>query len=103
MKYLKIIIKLILKKYFSKILIDINSKNVHRFLKKIRSLKTEYDLIRIGSNSDGGYILPNDFKGIEFCISPGVSNIFNFELDLLDNYRIKSIMCDGTIEKPKNF
>ena len=56
-------------------------------LKLIGMLKPYYlgvKLIRLGSGFDGGYLLPDDLKGIRYCFSPGVSEVADFELDLLD-------------------
>lgn len=32
-------------------------------------------LIRLGGNSGGGYIIPDDLENISACFSPGVSDI----------------------------
>lgn len=60
-----------------------------------------HDLIRIGGNSDGGYLLPNDLDGIEALFSPGVNNFKNFEDYLVENFKIKSFMCDYTSDISK--
>ena len=67
----------VLLKYFRKKVIDINTAPVElkKLINKIQAIKTEYELVRIGSTSDGGYLLPNDFENIEAVFSPGVSNI----------------------------
>ncbi len=38
----------------------------------------------MGGENDGGYLVPDDLEGIEYCFSPGVSNIATFELDCLN-------------------
>lgn len=77
---------------------DIN--NIKRFLKKNKPLKTEFELIRLGSAGDGGYLIPNDLKHIKYCYSPGVSNNSDFELDLYKQYNINSFLCDFSVDSP---
>jgi len=55
-----------------------------------------HDLIRIGKDGDGGYLLPSDIRGIEGCFSPGVNNFKDFEDDLAHRYQIPSYMIDYT-------
>ncbi len=60
-----------------------------------------HSLVRIGGPGDGGYLLPDDFEGIEACFSPGVNNFKNFEDQLAGSYGIKSFMCDFTSDPDK--
>ena len=53
------------------------------FVKKLRPVKTKFNLIRIGGAKDGGYLLPADLDGIAACFSPGVADTANFETELL--------------------
>lgn len=41
------------------------------------------DLIRLGPNGDGGYLVPDDLTGIEACFSPGVCATSEFENTVL--------------------
>ena len=41
------------------------------------------DLIRLGGDGDGGYMIPDELSGIEECFSPGVSVLADFERDLV--------------------
>lgn len=68
------------------------------FLESIKPVKTNYDLIRLGGDSDGGYLIPNDIENLEACFSPGVANIADFEIDLAKK-GIKCFMADYSIEK----
>jgi hypothetical protein len=56
-------------------------------------------LIRIGGNGDGGYLIPDDLAGIEYCFSPGVNTTADFENDLADR-NIRSFLADYSIERP---
>ena len=65
--------------YFTKVT---NLNKLNHFFSLIKPVKTEFDLIRIGSDSDAGYLIPNDLIGINTCFSPGVSQEAFFENDL---------------------
>lgn len=60
-----------------------------------------HSLIRIGGAGDGGYLLPEDLEGIEALFSPGVNNFKDFEDYLVQNFKIKSYMCDYTSDISK--
>jgi hypothetical protein len=70
---------------------------VNDFLAKIKIIDSNYELIRIGNDNDGGYLIPNILNEIDFCFSPGVGNKSSFEDHLL-NFNIKSFLADGTID-----
>lgn len=74
--------------------------NLRLFLTKLRPIKTDYELIRIGSENDGGYLLPNDLNNIKYCFSPGVSTNSSFEETLYQTYGIKSFLCDFSVDSP---
>ncbi|WP_158747917.1 hypothetical protein [Acidobacterium sp. S8] len=72
---------------------------IRALINKLRPLDCGFDLIRIGGNGDGGYLVPNDLEGIEYCFSPGVSVIANFENQLADR-KIHSFLADYSVEAP---
>jgi hypothetical protein len=77
----------------------LNSKvELHEFLEQFRSNYISCDLIRIGGEGDGGYLLPNVFDKISYCFSPGVDYTANFEKELSENFGIKSFMADASVE-----
>jgi hypothetical protein len=95
MRKLKQLVKnIFLNKKFS--LKKFEQKKVENFLKKIKIIDSGHKLIRIGENTDGGYLLPNILEQIEYCFSPGVGNSVTFEDHLL-KYNIKSFLADGTV------
>ena len=55
----------------------IQKKCIEEFLQNINVFKT--NLIRLGNDGDGGYLVPDDLNGIEACFSPGVAGNVNFE------------------------
>ena len=73
---------------------------IESLARKFAPMKTEHELIRIGPNFDGGYLVPNDLKGISACFSPGVSTSSHFEADLLSNFGINSHLADFSVEGP---
>ena len=67
------------------------------FVKNLKPCSTEHELIRLGGNNDGGYLVPNDLSNIKYNLSPGVGRFFSFELDLLKK-NIPSYMCDASVD-----
>ena len=59
-------------------------------------------LMRIGGDFDGGYLLPANLDGIDWCFSPGSAGRATFENDLYRLFGIKSFVCDDWSELPGN-
>lgn len=78
----------------------VDKKIFLEFLKSLYPVKIEMDLIRIGGENDGGYLLPNDLKNISVCFSPGVADNASFELDLLNKTGIESHLADYSVDGP---
>ncbi|MHC1736813.1 MAG: hypothetical protein AB9882_02245 [Ignavibacteriaceae bacterium] len=76
-----------------------DKKKVTDLIESLYPFKIQTDLIRLGPNGDGGYLVPNDLDGIEACFSPGVDIISEFELDCLE-HGMKVYMADKSVEKP---
>jgi hypothetical protein len=76
---------------------NISTEEWRFFRNSLRPTNTGWDLIRIGSIRDGGYLIPSDLSELIGCISPGVSNLVDFELALA-KLDIPSAMYDGSIE-----
>jgi len=74
---------------------------IKNLFKSLQPFNTEYDLIRLGSNFDGGYLVPNDLEGLEFSFSPGVSHEIGFDLEMskICNH---CYLADASVDKPKN-
>jgi hypothetical protein len=71
-------------------------KEINNFLKKIIIIDSGYQLIRIGENYDGGYLVPNILNEIDFCFSAGVGQSASFE-DHLSKFGCQSFLVDGTV------
>jgi hypothetical protein len=68
-----------------------------QFLNLVKPIKTNHDLIRVGGQLDGGYLIPDDLEGIETCFSPGVSDIANFESELTSR-GIRCFLADYSVD-----
>jgi hypothetical protein len=93
---LKNIIRLLLNKFDVIIHMKIKSDSLYSFLKTIQPIESGKELIRIGGNGDGGYLIPDDLEGIDTCFSPGVANVSEFERDLVKK-GIKCFCADGSV------
>jgi len=77
--------------------------DISRVLKKLLPFKIEHELLRLGDKNDGGYLIPNDFSGINKNYSAGVGELTKFEKDLEERFSIKSNMVDFNHIDPKIF
>ena len=73
------------------------TKQIEKFIKRFRENYVSVDLIRIGGDADGGYLIPNIFDRVNYCFSPGVADTADFEAELSQRYGIKSFMADGSV------
>lgn len=71
-------------------------------LAKLRPIQNGFELIRIGKDSDGGYLLPYDLEGIKTCFSAGCNNNWDFEKELEKYFDIFSHIIDSEDKKPND-
>ena len=64
-------------------------------------LESNFELFRIGGETDGAYLIPNCLEGNEVLISPGVGASTSFERDLFQKFGINSILIDSTVSSPE--
>lgn len=76
-----------------------DSQAILRLIESLRPLSTNYELIRVGSEGDGGYLLPDDLANLVACFSPGVGNVSAFETDCANRGMAVQI-ADGSVEGP---
>lgn len=77
----------------------ITPKNkVEELIKKLHPYKTQHELIRVGPNGDGGYLIPNDIENISACFSPGVDKISEFEKWCFEK-GMKIYLADKSVDK----
>jgi hypothetical protein len=70
------------------------------FFKRTAPITSNHNLIRVGGQSDSGYLIPDDLEGIKSCFSPGVSLESYFENDI-SKMGIRSFLADYSVESPK--
>lgn len=76
-------------------------EKIEDLIRSIRPVVGDVDLIRLGGNTDGGYLVPDDLQGLKACFSPGVGNETSFELDCIKK-GINVYLADASVEKPEN-
>ena len=77
----------------------VDRQRILDFLAYVKPVKTNHELIRIGCDTDGGYLVPNDLENVEICFSPGVSKVAAFEADLTKK-GIKCFLADYSVQAP---
>ena len=71
-----------------------SDKRVKKILKKLLPKKINFNLIRLGEDNDGGYLVPDDLNNIDQSYSAGVGLLTKFEKDLEEKFSIRSNMLD---------
>lgn len=69
------------------------------FIRLLTPVHVGIELKRIGSDQDGGYLVPDDMAGVGGCISPGVSTEVGFDLAMADR-DIAVFMADASVTGP---
>jgi hypothetical protein len=77
----------------------IAATEVRELIQSLRPRRCDVPLIRVGARGDGGYLIPDDLEGIEYCFSPGVNRIADFENELADR-NIHSFLADYSVAEP---
>lgn len=95
----KQIIKNVLKEKGHFVIAPTKEARIKALIERLHPYRLEKDLIRIGPNGDGGYLVPNDLDGIKACFSPGVDQISEFEKECL-NLGMDVYMADKSVERP---
>jgi hypothetical protein len=75
------------------------SSALRDLLKALRPVDPGIELVRIGPDGDGGYLVPNDLEGIAHAFSPGVSTESGFEAELAE-HGLQVFLADYSVEGP---
>tara|TARA_Y100001970_G_C14202007_1_gene841651 strand:+ start:741 stop:1541 length:801 start_codon:yes stop_codon:yes gene_type:complete len=78
---------------------QIDNQKINDIISLLKPYDVEIPLIRVGEDTDGGYLLPDILKDIDYCFSPGVGNSSSFEKNL-ESYGIKSFLADKNVDGP---
>jgi hypothetical protein len=84
-------------KYSFEIKRSITRDRIISFFNTLKPENYGFELIRLGNDYDGGYLIPDDLVGVKKCISPGVGNSINFEKNLASKHGIESYLADPTV------
>lgn len=78
----------------------LSSQRLLSLIRRLRPVSTKFQLTRVGSPHDGGYLVPEDLDGITACFSPGVDVNASFETELLRRFGINSHLADRSVDGP---
>jgi hypothetical protein len=73
--------------------------SLQELLKALRPLDPGIELVRIGPERDGGYLVPDDLDGIRHAFSPGVSTESGFEAELAAR-GMRVFLADYSVDGP---
>jgi len=76
-----------------------SAADVQQLIRSLRPVGAKQELIRLGPDGDGGYLIPDDLDGIEYVFSPGVSTESGFEAALADR-GMRVFLADFSVEGP---
>ena len=71
-----------------------------RFVDLFRNHYVSVDLIRVGPEGDGGYLIPDVIHSIDACFSPGVGSSSGFEEELWKIAGVPTFLADATVTHP---
>ncbi|MEF2553993.1 FkbM family methyltransferase [Aurantimonas sp. A2-1-M11] len=72
---------------------------VKSLLKRLAPVAISRPMIRLGSQSDGGYLAPDDLMNLTASVSPGVSTEVGFDLEMADR-GLEVYMADASVSGP---
>ena len=77
---------------------NIDNNKIFKLINLLKTYDLGYDLIRLGDNKDGGYLIPK-LSNIKSCHTVGVGNTIKFEKDL--GKSVKLFLADKSVKNPK--
>lgn len=70
-----------------------------KLLASLKPYTTDKNLVRVGGDKDGGYLVPDDFDGITSFFSPGVSEQIDFDMALVER-GLSGYLADASVTRP---
>jgi Methyltransferase FkbM domain len=77
-------------------------RDLSQLVTSLRPIETEFELLRVGGPSDGGYLVPRDLSGIKNCFSAGCDLTWHFEKNLDEEFGISSYILDSEDKRPRD-
>ncbi len=78
---------------------SVDAQTLSPLIERMHPRTTSFDLIRVGGESDGGYLVPDDLQGIVGCFSPGVDVVASFEAAIVAR-GIPCFLADASVPGP---
>lgn len=75
-----------------------NAKILSNLIEDLKPVPASRRLIRLGAQTDGGYLIPDDLDGIAACFSPGVADCVKLEVACA-NLGMQIFLADNTIDQ----
>jgi len=74
-------------------------EQVGDLIRRLHPLRTNFPLVRLGPESDGGYLVPDDLVDLAACFSPGVDQVSGFEMDCAAR-GMQVFLADRSVDGP---
>lgn len=98
-KFLKICTDVVKETFFEKVSVP-SLSNLKEMMDKLKLYKTDHQLIHLGENRDGGYVIADlKEKNPKLMISFGVGSTCKFELDYATMNKADCFMFDHTVKQ----
>lgn len=81
------------------ILEGVTKQSLERVIQRLKPKWDPKDLIRIGGDNDGGYLVATDIDEYDMLISPGVGDAYDFDKYFI-NREIDSVLIDPGVNMP---
>jgi hypothetical protein len=83
----------------------VDANRILGLINRLKPIQTQHELMRVGPDRDGGYLIPDDIEGITTCFSAGssIDSSATFELDLSESFGIDSHLVNRSMEVPPGY
>jgi hypothetical protein len=83
----------------------VDANRLSSLINKLKPIKTQHELMRVGPGQEGGYLIPDDISGLTACFSASssIDSSVAFELDLLESFGINSHIANYSMEEPPGY
>ena len=83
----------------------VDANRLLKVIERFKPVQTQHELMRVGPELDGGYLIPDDIEGITTCFSASssVDSSAAFELDLFESFNINSHLVNNSMEEAPGY